>query len=457
MLLRGRRRVGKSRLVEVFLERVARRTGISTFWFTCTEGETPEREREQFAAELTASDLPGAADAGGDAAATWHMALRRLADALDDDQPAIVVIDELPWLVAQDSAAEGALQTVWDRYLSRKPVLLVIIGSDLAMMEHLTSYGRPFYQRGAEMILDALNPAEVATMLHLDPADAFDAFMVSGGLPMICQEWPQGARWDGYLRAALNDPASALIVSGERTLTAEFPSAIRALDVLKTIGSGERTFTTIASRLGGSTPLNPASMNNALRALIDKRVIVADEPTSNHAAPKERRYRVADPFLRFWLRFVGPALPLVERGRGDLAMTAIEASWRPWRGKAIEPIVRSALGQLLPSEQFPDALVVGGWWNRISNPEVDLVAVDEVADRGRVVFVGSVKWREDGMFSGTDLAVLARDASMVPGYSPGVPLVGVSRAGFEVGGLATMWSPDDLIEAWSRDATPVQK
>jgi uncharacterized protein len=67
----------------------------------------------------------------------------RIKAALDDDQPSIVVIDEIPWLTQQDPAAEGALQTVWDRYFSRKPVLLILVGSDLAMMEHLSSYGRP--------------------------------------------------------------------------------------------------------------------------------------------------------------------------------------------------------------------------------------------------------------------------------------------------------------------------
>ncbi|HMR49488.1 MAG TPA: hypothetical protein PKE40_09505 [Arachnia sp.] len=30
-----------------------------------------------------------------------------------------------------------------------------------------------------------------------------------------------------------------------------------------------------------------------------------------------KRYRVADPYLRFWLALLGPYLPEIERGRGD--------------------------------------------------------------------------------------------------------------------------------------------
>jgi uncharacterized protein len=449
LLLRGRRRVGKSRLVEVFAEQTLSVHRIPTFWFTCTEGESAPNERAQFATELASSALTNAADVGDDVAPTWHIALRRLADALDDVQPSIVVIDELPWLTAQDPSAEGALQTVWDRYLSRKPVLLIAIGSDLAMMELLTTYGRPFYQRGAEMVLDALNPAEVATMLALDAGDAFDAHLITGGLPLICQGWPKGALWPAYLSDALRDPTSPLIVSGERMLHAEFPSATRALDVLRAIGSGERTFTNIASRLGGTAPLAPASVNLALRALIEKRVIAADEPVSAHAAPKERRYRVADPFLRFWLRFVMPALPEIERGRGDLAVGTVNKGWSSWRGKAIEPTVRTALHQLLPNEQFSDARVVGGWWNRINNPEVDLVGIDQVGASGTISFIGSIKWREHASFDSSDMAALARDAAVVPGSSSATPLVGVSRSGFETNNLAATWGPEDLLHAWT--------
>lgn len=85
------------------------------------------------------------------------------------------------------------LQRAWDRVLETKPVLLVLVGSDLSMMEALNSYGRPFHQRGRETVLGPLNPAEVGQMLGLDPAEAFDAALVTGGLPLICAEWPQGA------------------------------------------------------------------------------------------------------------------------------------------------------------------------------------------------------------------------------------------------------------------------
>lgn len=85
----------------------------------------------------------------------------------------------LPYLIANDTGFEGSLQKVFDRELSRRPVLLLCIGSDLAMMEALNDYGRPFHQRATEMVIPPLNPADVAAMLDLPPADAFDAFLIT--------------------------------------------------------------------------------------------------------------------------------------------------------------------------------------------------------------------------------------------------------------------------------------
>jgi uncharacterized protein len=81
----------------------------------------------------------------------WAAAFRQLAGILPGDKASVIVIDELPYLMDSSVAFESVLQRAWDRELSRKPVLLILIGSDLSMMETLTSYGRPFHQRGAQM------------------------------------------------------------------------------------------------------------------------------------------------------------------------------------------------------------------------------------------------------------------------------------------------------------------
>jgi uncharacterized protein len=64
----------------------------------------------------------------------------------------------------------------------------------------LNSYGRPFHQRATEMVVPPLSPADVLAMLAVPTADAY---LVSGGLPLILDEWPAGATVMDYLADAL--------------------------------------------------------------------------------------------------------------------------------------------------------------------------------------------------------------------------------------------------------------
>jgi hypothetical protein len=181
-----------------------------------------------------------------------------------------------------------------------------------------------------------------------------------------------------------------------------------------------------------------------------KQVLAADLPLSTKPDSKNKRYRIADPYLRFWLAFLQRGIPLIERGRGDRALERIERSWTSWRGRAVEPIIRESLARLLPDERWPATDAIGGWWNRQNNPEVDLVGADRGPVANAVHFVGSIKWLDSQPFGARDHHVLTRDLLAVPGAEPDTPLVAVSRCGVEDDlRLAAHWGPDDVISAWS--------
>jgi uncharacterized protein len=446
VLLRGRRRVGKSRLVEVFCERA----GMPSVFFQASQGADPAAERAAFASTVLDSDLPGRdLFTEGVVLPSWASFFRQLASALPDDRPSIVVIDELPWLIESDAGLEGALQTAWDTLLSRKPVLLVLIGSDLAMMERLDDYRRPFHQRGTVMVLPALNPAEVGSMLGLGAADAIDAHLITGGLPLVCQEWGPGQSLEEFLTASLAEPTSALLVSGERSLAAEFPAQLRASTVLAAIGNGERTWSGIRGKLSTeSDQLAASSLSDALHLLEAKRVIAVDVPLSTKPADKDRRYRVADPYLRFYLAFLRSGIPLVERGRADLLLRRIQRSWLTWRGRAVEPVVREALLRIAPELGWSEVEAVGGWWNRQNNPEIDLVGADRDGVAGRILFAGSIKWHAGRPFDNHDHIALIRNMIAIPGVGDETELVAVSRSGIAAELPLRALGPDDLIAAW---------
>jgi uncharacterized protein len=438
--VRGRRRVGKSRLVEEF----AQQSGAPYAFYVSTR-QGPERELARFHEAIVASTLPAAESVRGTSFETWEAAVTLAASGASWDHPAIVVIDEFPYLTQCDPDIEAVLQKVWDRSFQRQPVMLILIGSDVATMEALSEYGRPLHDRPREMHIRPLDPGSVAAILDLDAVDAFDAHLVIGGFPELAIAWGAGRGMWEVLAEVFDDPTSPLIVSAERSLRAEFPTQAQPRAVLSVIGAGERAFTAIQTR----AKLPRASLDSALHLLADKGVVQKQLPYSGRAARGSSRWAIVDPYLRFWLRFVEPDVELVERGRGRLAFEQVQRDWEAYRGRAIEPIVRASIERLLPVERFGDARHVGGWWTRDNRVEADLVGGSERAAPTPVSFVGSVKWRREAPFGRADAGALAPLRSAVPGADAATPLVGVSRSGFDdAGALDVRLAPDDLLDAW---------
>jgi AAA+ ATPase superfamily predicted ATPase len=442
LIIRGRRRVGKSRLIEEFL----RRTDAPSAYFTAS-GIPPALELHDFTQVVLASDLPEA-DVFETPPPTWHSAMQLLAQILPADRPSIVVLDELPYLTEQVPGFEGTLQTVWDRVMSRKPVLLLLVGSDLSIMNALNTYERPFYQRGNPFLIEPLTPADVQDMTGLSPAQAIDAHLATGGMPRLCLQWPKGANLDGFLQSALADPVGPFITLGELTLAGEFPPEAHAPHVLASIASGERTFTSVL----GDVDISRMTLSRALAILAEKGIVAAETPLSAKPS-KETRYRITDSYLRFWLGLVRPLLGVIERGRSDRAQRRIEASWPSWRGRVVEPLVRESLARLVPVEGAdwcdPDAAVeVGGYWTRSNDVEIDLVGADRRPVAKRVGYLGSVKWHETAPLARKDFTALAAAAARVPGAGAETPLIGVSRARSETGPWSAVFCAEDLVNAW---------
>lgn len=445
VMVTGRRRVGKSRLVQEFCDA----SGLPYVIFQATRGRNPVAERADFTQTVAESALPGASLVAGLRPDDWNQALRTLALALPDDRPSVVVVDEVPWLVDEDREFEGALQTVWDRTLSNKPVLLLLVGSDISVMEALRHYGRPFFGRAAKMTVNPLHLADVQAMTDLPAADAVDALLITGGFPEVVQAWEPGVSRADYLRQSVANPLSPLLMAGELSLLGEYPESSLSRAVLDAVGNGERTYSGIATRAGVTSPVPSGSLSPVLTMLVDKRVLAVDEPLSTRPDTRNKRYRVADSYLRFWLSFLRRGVAEVERGRGDLVLARVERSWSSWRGRAVEPVVRASVARMLPTEDWPGTWAVGGWWNRQNNPEVDLVGADREPVASEVHFAGSVKWLNTQPFGRRDYDALARDVPAVPGAGADTPLVAVSRGGFADDlPLAARWGPADLVDAW---------
>ncbi len=449
--IRGRRQVGKSSLVEHWLRGYG---GPSVFFEA--HGYTETRELERFREVLAGSDLPSAASAVGVTLRDWQAALTLAAAGASPSRPSVIVLDEFPDLCERvrgpdgapaPSPQEGAVRAAW-RELQKRPVVLILIGSDLSMMSRLTSYGSPLFQRPTkQLVVDPLSPLEVSRISGRTGDDALDAYLVTGGFPRLVGLWRSGSL-ESFLRKELADESSEFVGAAERILDGELPTAVAARTVLSVIGSGERTHTSIANGTG----IAGKNLTSPLRTLADKRIVASSLPLSRTRSDA-RRYHVADAYLRFWLRFIEPISGEIRRGIGATNAARIASQFPDFAGRAIEPLARSALERLAAADDpgLRGTRVVGGFWTKDNRVEVDLVGADTDTPGPslRIAFVGTIKWRTRAPLDGADIARLEDATGRIAGADRTTPVVAVTRRGVaRVARPISVVTAEEILEAF---------
>ena len=108
---------------------------------------------------------------------------------------------------------------------------------------------------------------------------------------------------------------------------------------------------------------------------------------------------------------------------------------------------RLTLVRILPAQGIPAAPVIGSYWTRSNDVEIDIVGADREPVAKQLLFLGSVKWLETGQFDDHDLLALQRHRDRIT--PDPVPVVAVSRSGTSATHVDAAFTPADLIEAWS--------
>ena len=121
VVIKGRRRIGKSRLIEEFAKN-------STFYsFTGlppTKQTTIQSQHDAFAKQIAKAfdEIPPATQ-------DWWDLLWWLAEKTKKGK-VIILLDEISWMGSKDPDFLGKLKTVWDTYFKKNPhLMLVLCGS----------------------------------------------------------------------------------------------------------------------------------------------------------------------------------------------------------------------------------------------------------------------------------------------------------------------------------------
>jgi len=411
----GRRRVGKTYLLQAFAER------HRAVYYTATQQSAPielATFTDAVRASLGSDGLPA-----GYTFPNWSTALDFVADRSDEGR-LVVVLDEFPYLASSTPGIESIVQRWWDRRGRGSSVVLVLCGSAVASMEQIGGAAAPLHQRATATIRVAALDYRAAGQFvsSMAPADRAVVYGILGGTPLYLEQWdPRASRRSNLLRL-FGTPASPLVDAAELVLSGELPELENAFRILQAVAIGKTRPGEIAdyARVAVERPLKRLTS----LGILERRVPALDDP----AKSKRAIYRIADPYFAFWFRFIASARANIARGLGaQLVDNRILVGLDDYMGGVFEDIAReharrlAALGELQADR-------VEAWWSADGQHEIDLVGI---SGRG-VAFVGEAKWSARPLPASV-LTRLDEHAAALPGVTAMIPRLLYGRAGCGAG------------------------
>jgi AAA+ ATPase superfamily predicted ATPase len=375
-VLYGRRRCGKSRLLREVL------APERSVYYVGDDREGP-LQRAALAAEI-ARVLPGFDQVEYP---EWDALFARF---WNEARPGTALtLDEFPALVGAAGEVPSVLQKHLDRYPERG-LHLLLAGSSQRMMQGLVlDRTAPLFGRAREILkISPLGAGWIARALRLrDPAKAVEAYAVWGGTPRY---WELAADYPDLptaLRSLVLSPLGVLHEEPSRLLLDDLRDTTQAASILSLIGQGCHRASEIAARLG-----KPAtSLSRPLQRLLEMGLVARETPFGAPARGAKRTlYRISDPFLRTWFRFVEPNRSRLEARQVTAVERDIAGRFAHHVGEVWEELARASVPRLgCFGRSWGPA---SRWWGAGLDRrplEVDLVAE---SDTGDALLVGEVEW-----------------------------------------------------------------
>lgn len=429
LILYGRRRVGKTRLLTHWLNRYP---GQGLYWVAePTSSLTQLRSFSQAIMSFMDPEIDIPPDF---TYASWELALRQLARHAQNKRIALF-IDEVTYLIDVDPEFVGMLQKIWDHWLSDANLMLVLSGSQMGIMRrHLLDYDAPLYGRAtAQMQLPPLPYGATAEFFpNYDAADRVALYAMWGGVPAYWERLDAEQSVLENLRQIIL-PAHSWMVDESRILLSDFITDMHNyVGILRAIADGQQTMGAIAKRTG----LASGKGSFYLSVLRDTGFVAREVPVSHRDREDSRsgRYVVTDPYLRFFYRFIsanqsklalGQIRPLLDQIEEDMPAFIEANTW--------QELCRQWLLLAGANDAIPVAIdEVGSEW--AGGQSIDVVGVGSGDEK---VVIGDCFW-SDGPVGPEAIDTLIRKATHAlskkietkAGDAPQVYLVAFAKAGW---------------------------
>jgi hypothetical protein len=330
LVMYGRRRVGKSVLIEKFME------GKISLQFEGLENVHTKGQIEKFVADLAKQiNDPLLKNIK---VTNWLPLLDYLTEYFSkQSSKSILFLDEFQWLASNQSKLVSLIKNYWDKFWKKQNVMLILCGSVSSFMVKRVIKSKALYGRiNYELCLQPFSPKEVVKLLDhkRDASEIFLYNLILGGIPKYLQEIDLDQSFEQNMNRLFFLKNSLFANEYERIFYSQFKE--------------HKTYENIAKLLK-NTPLSLQQLSDKtkipsggglrfyLQNLEYTNFITSYVPYNKNLNSKLMKYKLTDEYLRFYYKYIEPNLRLIrENQRRDLFSQIVKPVWNPWLGFAFE-------------------------------------------------------------------------------------------------------------------------
>ncbi|MDR1895737.1 MAG: ATP-binding protein [Prevotellaceae bacterium] len=429
VVIYGRRRCGKSRLIkEILLP--------DDIYFMADQSEAVQQR--SLLAKVAGNSL-----AGFDKVIypDWGIFFETLNHRLN--RKITLCLDEFPYMVKSAPELPSIIQRLMDDKANMN-FNLVICGSSQQLMSGLVlDSTAPLFGRADEIMkIQPMQPLFLQQALDCSAIEAIEEYSIWGGIPRYWELRLAETNLHEALAYHLLTSQGVLYDEPMRLFLDDMRDTVHSFTILSLIASGCSRLSEIAGRLE-----KPATHLSApLDKLLMLGYIEKEMPfNENYKNGKKSIYKIVDPFLHFYFRFVVPNRSFVEIGQTDSVLAQIEAQFAGYVAPLWEKLCRNAVPFLnINNVSFNPA---SRWWGKpVKNREIELDVVAVSRDE-KYLLVGECKWSDRTMDVDKLFADLEQKANLLP-FAQGktiVPALFLKRKPAALQ-MENVFFPEDILQ-----------
>ena len=376
----GRRRVGKSTLIQQFCDKK------NFIYFVATEGGKSDN-LEALSKMVTQHLLP---EIQIPAFSSYEDLFVFMENYLQERL--ILVIDEFPYLAQSDPSLSSVIQKHIDLIWKSTKLMLILCGSSMSFMEHqVLGYKSPLYgRRSAQFKIEPFYYPELKEF-HWDysPQDMALLYAITGGVAEYLSFIDPKKSVKENIMALYLQPNGRMYEEPSNLLKQELRDPKMYHSTLNSIVSGNATLNDIATKAGEL----PTSASFHLKSLIELGIIKKETPIGEKETTKKSLYRIMDSSFIFWYRFIYGNQSMISMNRAEFIYEKlIEPNLSDYMGEVFESICQSYMMSSSVLENAPFFYTtIGRWWG--SHPslkrqeEIDVCAMSK-----QDILLGECKW-----------------------------------------------------------------